>query len=41
MARSRRRNEEEDSKGDEMYSFVTVAGDKSTKGKQTTVVDES
>ncbi|KAI8474649.1 MAG: ribosomal protein L31 component of cytosolic 80S ribosome and 60S large subunit [Monoraphidium minutum] len=37
---SRRRNEDEDAK-EEMYSFVTVAQDQSTKGKGPVVVQDS
>ncbi|GBF90074.1 60S ribosomal protein L31 [Raphidocelis subcapitata] len=47
---SRRRNEDEDAKSlaaassllaEEMYSFVTVAGDQTTKGKGPVVVQDS
>ncbi|PNW74640.1 hypothetical protein CHLRE_12g489153v5 [Chlamydomonas reinhardtii] len=37
---SRRRNDDEDAK-EEMYSFVTVAEDQSTKGKGTVVVQDA
>ncbi|KXZ49903.1 hypothetical protein GPECTOR_19g354 [Gonium pectorale] len=37
---SRRRNDDEDAK-EEMYSFVTVAEDQTTKGKGTVVVQDA
>uniref|UniRef100_A0A7S0S2W3 60S ribosomal protein L31 n=1 Tax=Chlamydomonas leiostraca TaxID=1034604 RepID=A0A7S0S2W3_9CHLO len=37
---SRRRNDDEDAK-EEMYSFVTVADDQTTKGKGTTIVQDA
>ncbi|KAL6748266.1 ribosomal protein L31 component of cytosolic 80S ribosome and 60S large subunit [Haematococcus lacustris] len=40
VAISRRRNDDEDAT-EEMYSFVTVAEDQTTKGKGTVVVNDS
>lgn len=35
-----RRNEDDEAK-EEMYAFVTIPSDRSTKGKQTAIVDDA